>query len=72
MITVLIYLIARGNGMRDRAIAEQRELQKATDAYIREAAGTSPADQIAKLNDLRQSGAISEEEYQALKARAKL
>ena len=70
VITVLIYLIARGNGMRDRAIAEQRELQKATDAYIREAAGTSPADQIAKLNDLRQSGAISEEEYQALKARA--
>jgi hypothetical protein len=70
VITVLIYLIARGNGMRERAIAEQRELQQATDAYIRETAGTSPADQIAKLNELRQSGAISEEEYQALKAKA--
>ena len=70
VLTVLIYLIVRGNGMRERAIAEQREMQKATDAYIREAAGTSPADQIAKLNELRQSGAITEEEYATLKARA--
>lgn len=70
VITVLIYLIVRGNGMRERAIAEQREMQQATDTYIREAAGTSAADQIAKLSELKQSGAISDEEYQALKAQA--
>ena len=70
LITVLVYLIARGDGMRDRAIAEQREIQEATDAYIREAAGTSAADQIAKLNDLRQAGAITDEEFQSLKAKA--
>lgn len=70
VVTVLIYLIARGGGMRDRALAEQRDLQKATDAYIRQAAGASPADEIAKLNELRQSGAISDEEFQSLKAKA--
>ena len=70
LITVLVYLIARGDGMRDRAIAEQREIQEATDTYIREAAGTSAADQIAKLNDLRQAGAITDEEFQSLKAKA--
>ncbi len=34
-LTVFIYLIARGNGMRDRAIEDQKEMKAATDAYIR-------------------------------------
>lgn len=69
-LTVFIYLIARGNGMRDRAIEDQKEMKAATDAYIRETAGVSPADEIAKLSELKQSGAISEAEFEALKAKA--
>lgn len=69
-LAVFIYLIARGNGMRERAIADQKEMKAATDAYIREAASASSADEIAKLHDLKQSGAISEAEFEALKAKA--
>jgi hypothetical protein len=69
-LSVFIYLIARGNGMRDRAIAQQREMQEATDTYIRQTAGSaSAADEIAKLDELRKSGAIDDGEYQSLKAK---
>jgi len=71
VITSLIYLIARGGGMRDRSIAEQKELQKATNAYIREAAGgsVSSADELHKLADLKDRGILSEEEFAAQKAK---
>lgn len=68
VITVLIYLIARGGGMRERALAEQQQVQKATDEYIRSVAA-SPADELHKLHDLREKGAISAEEYERLKAK---
>jgi len=64
----LIYLIARGKGMRERAIQHQADLQKATDQYIRQAAGTSPVDELHKLSDLKDKGSISQEEYDKLKA----
>ncbi len=67
-ITALVYLIVRGGGMRNMAIEHQKELQQATDAYIRHAA-SSPADELTKLSDLRDKGVLSEEEFQALKAR---
>jgi len=67
---VLVYLIARGNGMRDRMIAQQREVQQATDAYIRQTvSASSPAEELSKLADLREKGAITEEEFQSLKAK---
>ena len=68
VITVLIYLIARGSGMRARALAERAEAQKATDQYIRSVAG-SPADELQKLAELRQQGVISPEEYERLKSK---
>jgi hypothetical protein len=67
--SAFIYLIARGHGMRDRAIAEQAEMQKQADAYIRDVAGTSSADEIAKLHDLKEKGAITQAEYDAAKAK---
>lgn len=67
-LSALVYLIFRGNGMRDRAIAQQREIRQATDAYIRETAA-SPADELSKLSDLRDKGVLSEEEFQRLKAK---
>lgn len=69
VITVLIYLIARGNGMRDRAIAEQRHMREASDEYIRSVASSSPVDQLHRLDELRARGAISQEEFDRLKAR---
>ncbi|HWO16871.1 MAG TPA: SHOCT domain-containing protein [Solirubrobacterales bacterium] len=68
-VTALIYLIARGSGMRDRTIKAQAEAKQHMDAYIREQAGSSPADELHKLNDLKEKGAISAEEFEKAKAR---
>ncbi len=69
VITVLIYLIARGSGMRDRALAEQKHMQEASEQYIRSVAGSSPVDELHRLNELRERGAISQAEFDAMKAR---
>jgi ABC-type multidrug transport system fused ATPase/permease subunit len=68
VIAVLVYLIARGGGMRERALAEQAEAQKATDQYIRSVA-SSPVDELHKLADLRDRGAITPEEYERMKGK---
>lgn len=70
-ITALVYLIARGKGMGERAQQAQQEMAAAQQAYIREAAGKSgPADQITQAKALLDSGAITQEEFDALKAKA--
>ena len=69
-VTALIYLIARGGGMRERAIQAQNEAKHQMDAYIREQANTSPADELHKLQELKEKGALSPEEFE--KAKAKL
>ena len=68
---VLLYLIVRGNGMRDRTIKEQADAKKHFDEYVREQAGSaSPADELHKLNELKDKGALSADEFE--KAKAKL
>jgi hypothetical protein len=70
-LTALIYLIARGNGMRERAIQAQTDAKHQMDAYIREQAHSgSPADELHKLNELKEKGALSADEFE--KAKAKL
>lgn len=69
VITVLIYLIARGDGMRHRAIEEQKQVRQASDEYIRSVAGSSPVDELHKLDELRARGSISQDEFERLKAR---
>jgi hypothetical protein len=68
-LTALIYLIARGNGMRDRAIKAQAEAKQHMDSYIREQAHSSPADELHKLNELKEKGAISAAEFDQAKAK---
>jgi ABC-type multidrug transport system fused ATPase/permease subunit len=68
-LSALVYLIARGNGMRDRTIAEAAAIQKAQNQYIRDVAG-SPVDDLAKLNDLKEKGVLSQEEFDKAKAKA--
>ena len=66
-LTALIYLIARGNGMRDRAIKAQAEAKKHFDQYVQQQAHTTPADELHKLNELREKGALSDQEFQKAK-----
>ena len=68
-LSALVYLIARGHGMRDRSIKEQAEVRKHFDSYVRETAGTTPVDELHKLNDLKEKGAISDEEFDRMKAK---
>jgi len=68
-LTALVYLIARGGGMRERTIKAQAEAKQHMDSYIREQAHSSPADELHKLNDLREKGAISSEEFERAKAK---
>jgi hypothetical protein len=70
VITALVYLIARGGGMAQRQAADAQAMKEAQDSYIREVAGSSPAEQIAQAKELHNSGAITDEEYEALKAKA--
>ncbi|MGB4779908.1 SHOCT domain-containing protein [Microbacterium sp.] len=70
IITALVYLIARGGGMGERQVAAAKEYKAAQDDYIKQVAGTSPADQIAQAKSLLESGAISQAEFETLKAKA--
>ena len=67
---VLLYLIVRGSGMRDRTLKEQADAKQHFDSYVREQAHTSPADELHKLAELKDKGALSAEEFD--KAKAKL
>ncbi len=69
---VLIYLIARGGGMHDRAAAQAVREQEAFDAYVKQTAGSpgrSSADELAKLADLKDKGVISDAEFETQKAK---
>lgn len=68
-LTALVYLIFRGSGMRQRALKDQVESKKQFDEYVRETASTSPVDELHKLDQLKQSGGVTDEEYQTMKAK---
>ena len=70
ILTALAYLIVRGGGMAQRSQEQATAMKDAQDSYIREVAGTSSTEQIAQAKQLLDSGAISEEEFAALKAKA--
>ena len=73
-LTALVYLIARGNGMTKRGLAQAAEQRKLQDEYIRQTAGTaapaSGVDDIAKAKSLLDTGAITQAEFDAIKAKA--
>jgi Short C-terminal domain/Phospholipase_D-nuclease N-terminal len=66
---VLIYLIANHKGMQERSVKQAKEQQQAFDSYVRETAGGS-ASEIAKAKELLDSGAITQAEFDQLKAKA--
>jgi len=69
-VTLLVYLIARGGGMAQRSQSQAKRSQEAAAEYIREVAGTSPADEIAKAKALLADGTISQAEFDAIKTKA--
>ena len=69
-LTAVIYLIARGEGMTERAREAAEAAKKQTDDYIKQAAGRSPAQEIADAKGLLDAGAISQAEFDSLKAKA--
>jgi len=70
-LTALVYLIARGKGMQERALASAQEMQKAQEKYIQQTVSSyDPASQIAKAKQLHDQGAIDDAEFEKLKAQA--
>jgi hypothetical protein len=71
---VLVYLIAQGKGMAERRSAQVRASEAAFDARVRSVSASggadSAADQIHKAKQLLDSGAISQAEFDQIKAKA--
>jgi hypothetical protein len=67
---VLIYLIARGGKMQEHAAASAKQQDEAFRSYVQDAAqGSTSADQLAKLADLKDKGVLTDEEFEAQKAK---
>ena len=65
-----IYLIARGGGMHERAAQQAKQQEQAFQQYVRDTAGgSSAADELAKLSDLKSKGAISDADFEKAKAK---
>jgi hypothetical protein len=69
LLGVLFYLIVRGDRLREHAISHTRQQDAEFGAYVRRAAA-SPADDIAKLDDLRNRGVLTDEEFNRAKQQA--
>ena len=69
-LAAFVYLITRGKGMAERQNAATAAARDAANSFIREAAGTGPASEIAQAKPLLDAGTISADEYSKLKAKA--
>ena len=70
LIGVLVYLIARGGEMQQRAQQQAQQQDQEARRYIQDVAGApNSADQLAKLADLRDRGVITADEFEREKAK---
>jgi hypothetical protein len=70
VLTALVYLIARGEGMARRQQQVARAAKHEAESYVRDIAGGSPVDQIVGATELLNAGTITPEEFERLKAKA--
>src|SRR6516165_3233950 len=69
LIGVLIYLIARGGKMQQRAMQQAQQQEQQFRSYVQEAAqSSSPTDELAKLADLKERGVLTDAEFESQKA----
>jgi ABC-type multidrug transport system fused ATPase/permease subunit len=68
---ILVYLIARGGKMHERAEQAAQAQQRAFDDYVKQTAGAggSSSDELAKLADLKAKGVLTDAEFEAQKAK---
>ncbi len=69
LLGVLIYVIARGESMGQRMIDHARQQDVAARAYIQDVTGTNTAEELEKLNDLKNRGVLTEQEFNDQKAK---
>jgi len=70
LISLLTYMIVNSTGMADRQLAQAERAQAEFDQHVRSVAAGASADEIAKAKELLDSGTISKEEFDVLKAKA--
>ena len=70
LLGVCIYLLSQGKGLAEREMAKAQRSQGEFDDYVKNVAGSSPAEDIAKAKALLDSGAIDADEFSRLKAKA--
>ena len=63
---IIVYLLTQHQGMADRNVQQM----KAEQQQLRQIVGVTPADELIKLDQLKASGSITDEEYQAMRAKA--
>lgn len=68
---VFVYLIVHGRQMGERDVAQAQAQQQQFQDYVRQTAGTGggAAEELTKLNDLKNSGVITQAEFDAQKAK---
>lgn len=69
-LTVLVYVIARGQGMAERSDRAASDAETAAQSYIRDVAGKSPTEEIAAASALLEAGSITQGEFDRLKTKA--
>jgi hypothetical protein len=69
VVSALVYILVQGKSMERRRLQAAQRARADNEAYVKELAGTSPSDQIAKAKSLLDAGAISHEEFLRLKAK---
>jgi len=69
LITLVVYMIVRGQGMAERSAKEQIEAKESFDSYVRDVAGGGAASELEKASALHTAGKLDDEEYAALKAK---
>jgi Phospholipase_D-nuclease N-terminal/Short C-terminal domain len=69
LIGLLVYVIARGPGMAERAQRDDEAAKAEFDQYVREVAGGGAASELERAASLHAAGKLSDEEFAALKAK---
>jgi hypothetical protein len=71
IITLVVYVITHGSNVAERSARHAQDARAQQESYIKDVAGTtSPADQVTQAKALLDSGAISQAEYESMKAKA--